>query len=54
MIILKALETSLGQTYTEMDSLLGHLFNETRYNKDLRPLENQSHVIQVIILYFVC
>ncbi|XP_060594240.1 neuronal acetylcholine receptor subunit beta-3-like [Ruditapes philippinarum] len=53
MVILKALETSLGQTYTEMDSLLGHLFNETRYNKYLRPLENQSHVIQVNFTQYV-
>ncbi|XP_060594247.1 acetylcholine receptor subunit beta-like [Ruditapes philippinarum] len=37
----------LGQTYEEMNDLVGHLFNETKYNKILRPLQNQSNKIQV-------
>ena len=36
-----------GQTYTDMNALLEHLFNATRYNKFLRPLENQSNIIKV-------
>ncbi|XP_060587014.1 neuronal acetylcholine receptor subunit beta-3-like [Ruditapes philippinarum] len=46
-MIIKIIGTSLGQTYTEMDSLLGHLFNASRYNKFVRPLHNQTHVIKV-------
>jgi hypothetical protein len=50
-IIIKIIGTSLGQTYTEMDSLLGHLFNASRYNKFVRPLHNQTHVIKVCLRF---
>ena len=38
---------TLGQSYKEMDSLVEYLFNETRYNKLIRPLRNQSNVVKV-------
>jgi hypothetical protein len=36
-----------GQLYTEMNDLVDQLFNESRYNKFLRPLYNQSQPIEV-------
>jgi hypothetical protein len=47
IIIGNAVGATFGQTYKEMDSLLGHLFDEKRYNKMLRPLLNQTDVIKV-------
>ncbi|XP_060594243.1 neuronal acetylcholine receptor subunit beta-3-like [Ruditapes philippinarum] len=43
----------LGQTYEEMNDLVGHLFNESKYNKILRPLQNQSNKIQVNITKYL-
>ncbi|XP_060576776.1 neuronal acetylcholine receptor subunit alpha-3-like [Ruditapes philippinarum] len=47
MLIACNLAIMLGQTYEEMNDLVGHLFNDTKYNKILRPLQNQSNKIQV-------
>ncbi|XP_060594239.1 neuronal acetylcholine receptor subunit beta-3-like [Ruditapes philippinarum] len=53
IIIGNAVGATFGQTYKEMDSLLGHLFDEKRYNTMLRPLLNQTDVIKVNLTQFI-
>ncbi|XP_053400533.1 neuronal acetylcholine receptor subunit alpha-3-like [Mercenaria mercenaria] len=52
-IIVQTFVTSYGQTYGEMDTLLGHLFNASRYNTYLRPLRNQSQVMMVNFTQYI-
>ena len=36
-----------GYTYHDMDTLLSTLFNDSRYNNQIRPVFNQSRSVQV-------
>lgn len=47
VLVALVVEVARGQTYEAMDELLSDLFNESRYNKHLRPLWNQSENIKV-------
>ena len=34
-------------TYEDMDALLNHLFNTSRYNRNVRPVLNQTDAVKV-------
>jgi len=46
-VVLLLFSIANGQTYEDVDRLLKHLFNDSRYNKDIRPVNKLSTITEV-------
>ena len=47
IFVLNSIFSEAGVEYDDVDGLISHLFNETRYKKHIRPVRDQSKTTQV-------